>query len=441
MQLARPNSGVVIANHQRLLSSTASGLIPLRAFLPALLTSFIVGAFGAELRVSTGFEGGSARVESVDQSARVIRFMPGGDPQRGWPCWWYLRVDGAAKSERLTLNLAGSDRPARNNGKDTGQPLAASWAMPARATFSTDGQTWRHSAPGKREGARMLYEVTGTGGPLWIAWGPPFTPRDTEALLATAQKSLRSAKPFELARTREGRPVRGLRVSEATAPKPPGVWVQARQHAWESGSCWVARGFTEWLASDDASAHWLRGHAEIFIVPIMDVDNAATGNGGKEANPRDHNRDWDDKPVYPEVAAAQQRLRELAKENRLELFLDLHNPAPGDARPFFFVGPAELLTDSGRNNRTDFLGLARKRINGPLAVEEKARFTGPNYHPLWRQISGQWVNDHGNPHTVAACLETSWNTTHSTPEGYRTVGRQLGLAVADYLRRRSPAVP
>jgi len=391
-------------------------------------------AFAAELRVSTDFEGGSAKVEAIDQAARVIRFMPDGDPRRGWACWWYLRVDGVAKGERVTLNLGGSDRPTRNNGKDTDKPLAASWAMPARAMFSTEGKTWRHTAPGKREGARLLYEVTGTGCPLWVAWGPPFTPRDTDALLAEAEKKLPVAKAFELARTREGRPVRGLRVSEAATPKPPGIWVHARQHAWESGACWVARGFTEWLVGDDADAKWLRGHAEIFVVPIMDVDNAATGNGGKEAAPRDHNRDWDEKPVYPEVAAAQQRLRGWAKENRLDVFLDLHNPGPSDARPFFFVGPPELLADAGRVNRTNFLAAAKARISGPLALEEKPRVTGPAYHPLWKQISGQWVAANGNPHTMAACLETSWNTPHSTTEGYRTVGRQLGLAVADFLR-------
>ncbi|MFA6543392.1 MAG: M14 family zinc carboxypeptidase [Limisphaerales bacterium] len=400
------------------------------------LTLLTFTGVAADLRVSTDFEGGSAKVESVDQAARIVRFMPDGNPQRGWTCWWYVRVDGVAKDERVTLSLAGSDRPTRNNGQDTGKPLAASWAMPSRATFSSDGRIWRHTAPGKREGARILYEVTGTGGPLWVAWGPPFTPRGTEALLVEVEKKLPAAKSFELARTREGRPVRGLRISEAATPKPPGIWVHARQHAWESGACWVARGFTEWLVSDDADARWLRGHAEVFIVPIMDVDNAAAGNGGKEAAPRDHNRDWDENPVYPEVAAAQRRLRELARENRLDMFLDLHNPAAGDLRPFFFIGPWELLTEPGRVNRTNFLAAAKGRIAGPLVLDDKPRITGPAYHPLWKQISGQWVNANGNPHTVSVCLETSWNTPHSTTEGYRIVGRQLGLAVADCLRAR-----
>ena len=342
-----------------------------------------------------------------------------------------------ARGERLTLDLTGSDLPARNQGKSTGKPLAASWAMPAQAAFSTDRRTWRHTEPGRRDGGRIRYEVPGEGGPLWVAWGPPFTPQDTDELLEQAGKTLPAATPFDLARTRGDRPVRGLSVSEAASPAPTTIWIQARQHAWESGSSWVARGLVEWLLSEDADASWLRHHAEVFVVPIMDVDNAATGNGGKEADPRDHNRDWDDKPVYPEVAAAQDRLRDLAKSGRLGLFLDLHNPAPGDARPFFFIGPSELLSEPARSLRTRFLEQARARISGPLVLDEKPRVTGPDYHPLWRQISGQWVTDHGNPHTIAACLETSWNTPHSTTEGYRTVGRQLGQAVTDYLRNKA----
>lgn len=178
----------------------------------------------------------------------------------------------------------------------------------------------------------------------------------------------------------------------------------------------------------------MRAHAEVFIVPVIDVDNVATGNGGKEENPRDHNRDWDDKPLYPEVAAAQQHLRELAREDRLDVFLDLHNPAAGDLRPFFFGGPADLLVDVTRASRDRFLSMAHTRISGPLVLEEKIHETGPKYHPLWNQISDVWVTNHGNRHTVAACLETPWNTPHSTTDGYLNVGRQLGAAVADYLR-------
>jgi murein tripeptide amidase MpaA len=110
-----------------------------------------------------------------------------------------------------------------------------------------------------------------------------------------------------------------------------------------SGANWVARGLIEWLTSADKDAIWLRRHAEVFVAPIMDVDNVATGDGGKEENPRDQNRDWNESPVYPEVAAAQKRLLAFAEAGRLALFVDLHNPAPGDMRPFFFNGSPDVL--------------------------------------------------------------------------------------------------
>lgn len=403
-------------------------------------------AHGADLQVATDFPGGSARVESIDQSTREVRFMPGGDPARGWACWWYLRIDGTAAGEKLTLNLAGSDLPTRNNGQLTDKPLAASWAMPGRAVYSVDGgKTWKQTSPGRRAEDRMTYEAVAEGASVLAAWGPPFTSAQAEALITGVEKAVPGgAQRFELCRTRGGRVVPGVRVAGiATAldePKRFGIWLEARQHAWEAGSCWVMQGLADWLTGSDEESRWLRANAEIFLVPIMDVDNVETGNGGKEADPRDHNRDWSDTPYYPEVAAAQERLSKLSAEGRLDLYINLHNPAPGDARPFFFCGPLELLSPQAQRNRSAFLAQARAKIVAPLELLLEPRTTGPNYHPLWRQISGQWVTDHGNPQTVSACLETSWNTPHSTVDGYRTVGRQLGQAIAAYFRA-NPRTP
>lgn len=391
-----------------------------------------------QLQVSTDFEGGSARILEIDPNESVIHFMPGGDSDRGWGCWWAMKVSQLKPGQRLVLMLSPSDQRTRHDGHVSTKSLDAGWSMPLHASVSDDGEVWHHSPAGQRTGNQMRYEVTARSSTLWVAWGPPFTPRHANQMLQFATDRIPGASRFELARTRQGRRVDGLRIQSANAvTQQAGVWIQARQHAWESGSSWVAQGLIDWLAQQGESARWLTDNAELVIVPIMDIDNVATGNGGKEANPRDHNRDWDDAPVYPEVAAAQRHLSSWADDDRLDLFIDLHNPAPKDARPFFFCGPPELLSDVGRDNRALFLGIAQRHINGPLAVEPAPRITGPSYHPLWRQISGQWVNDHGNPHTHAICLETPWNTPHSTTEGYRRVGAQLGETITEYLKRRA----
>jgi len=61
--------------------------------------SFLLAA--DSLSVDTNFEGASATGIEIDQTARRISFMPGGDPDRGWPCWWYLRINGITPGETI----------------------------------------------------------------------------------------------------------------------------------------------------------------------------------------------------------------------------------------------------------------------------------------------------------------------------------------------------
>lgn len=401
----------------------------------------VASVAGAELSVVTDFEGGSARVLSIDQQTKTIRFMPAGDPARGWPCWWYLRVNGVEAGSTLHFEIAGSDRPMPQGG---GKPLAASWATPVRAAVSFDGQTWQHTEPGEKRPDGKAWSVQATGSSVWLAWGPPFTPHDASAFISQFVAAHPFVEAFTLAKSREGRDAPALRIHEGGAPGPEtfGVWVEARQHAWESGGSWVCRGFTEWLAGDDEGARWLRQHAEVFIVPIMDIDHVATGDGGKDALPQDHNRDWSDAPHWPEVAAAQKRLLALSAEKRLDVFLDLHDPAPGDTMSYFFTGEDSLLSEVGLQRRERFLARAKEHLTGPIPYDPKTRASGKGYHPLWRQISNNWVVVHGQPHTLAVCLETAFNTPASTVDGYLTTGRQLAAAVATYLQenpRISPA--
>src|SRR6185295_12599652 len=149
---------------------------PGASLLPAVLICLCArGAYG-ELSVRTDFEGASAKVVSIDQTRHVVKIQPAGDPARGWPCWWYLRIDGLPVGGKLTLEVAGSDAPFMQ-GKYQGQPLAASWAQPERATYSSDGHTWKHTAAGATNGDKIAYALPAEAASVWVAWGPPFTPR------------------------------------------------------------------------------------------------------------------------------------------------------------------------------------------------------------------------------------------------------------------------
>ena len=387
------------------------------------------------LTVASNFEGASVADVTIDQAMRSINFMPGGNPERGWPCWWYFRIDGIDPGETITLKLQGSTATVGQQ-----KPLAASWATPKQATWSADGTTWLHTDNGDREDEWMVYTLQPDAPSVYVAWGPPYTPATAAKFVQAIGKASPYAEATELCRSRAGRSVPLLHVREGqrSTEERFGVWVQARQHAWESGSSWVAHGFAEWIVSDDTDAAWLRRHAEIYIVPVMDVDNTATGNGGKNALPHDHNRDWSSNPHWNEVQAAQRMVSELIDDGRMDVFLDLHNPAPGDPS-FFYILPQEMLKEPMISLRDRFIDLAYARISRikPLIpMSNKPKVTGAGYHPLWRQISSNWVCMKGNPHTVSLCLETIWNYKNSTTEGYRAVGANLATAVGEYLAER-----
>ena len=230
--------------------------------------AFTAGA-DADIRVDTDFPGGSGVVEEIDQPSGYIRINPADHAGRGWRCWWYIRLSGLTPGQRITL--------------DVGE---APWATPSQASYSSDGgRTWLHTEPGQRLGKRIHYSLLIDKESVAVAWGPPFVPADAADLVARLAGSSSHATAFSLCKTRENRDTPALRVVTPGEPgeQRPLIWIQARQHAWESGASWVCRGFAEWLMSDDAAAVDLRRSAEVVIIPIMDIDNVHRGAGGKKS--------------------------------------------------------------------------------------------------------------------------------------------------------------
>ncbi len=394
-----------------------SGKSPLGAPVPA-----------EDLSVHTDFPGGSAVVRRIDPELAEIEISPAHHSGRGWPCWWYFRVENAEAGQQMRVIVVPSEHPFRE-----GERLAPQWALPERAMLSSDDQNWLHTERGAINETRGCYTFPAPAERFWIAWGPPFLPVHAEALLQRVAEQLPEAERFVLAETRGGRPVYGLRIGGPE--KPDAIWVQARQHAWETGGSWVGQGFLEWVAGDTPEAVALRERTEITFIPIMDVDNVVEGAGGKKALPRDHNRDWSDVPIYPEVVAAQREILARIAAGRLRVYLDLHNPGAGDKRPFFF-GPFdyEQLPPAQRRRYDRFLELAIAHMRDPLPIMPQYRFaTYVKSDEERGRMSGEWVRRRGGDGVVAMTLETAWNTPDSTQTGYQEVGRGLAETVAAFL--------
>ncbi len=407
---------------------TVATMIRIRSalFLALMLTLQQTGS--AQIRVATDFPGGSAVVVSTDDSKQSVHIQPEVHQDQGWPCWWYFRLDGLAVGKPTSVTVSGNPAPFRAR-----RVLNSSWSLPDRASISTDNRDWKHTAKAEIKDGAAVYTFEATAETTWIAWGPPFLPSDAETLFKQVATTLPNSDVFELARTTGDRPVPAIRFGARPdgSGETPVVWIQARQHAWETGSSWVAQGFLKWVAGDDSAAIELRNKATICVVPIMDVDRVVEGAGGKEAVPRDHNRDWADQPVYPEVRAAQKAIKELAASHRFDLFIDLHNPAPGNRQTFFFGPKLDQLPETQYRNYIRWKAIAVSQIKD---LVPDYRFTSyiKTQEELDR-VSNNWVRRNTSGHVVALTLETAWNRPEGTQQGYQQVGKQLGLTIALYL--------
>ncbi len=371
------------------------------------------------LQVSTEFSGGSGDVEKIDQETRVIRLHPTHYRDQGWACWWFIKVSGVKPGETMTLDVGGGV-----------------WATPDQCVFSTDGQSWKQTSLGTRsEKGRIVYQQKIDSDQAWFAWGPPFVSTDAKNLVTEAASKCRWATPFLLATTREGHDTPAIRIREPGVDDAnrKGIWIQARQHAWEAGSSWVCKGVLDWLISDDPEAAALRQCSDIVVVPIMDIDHVEQGAGGKGAIPQDHNRDWSDHPHWRSVEAAQKMILEMNSTAQFEIFIDLHNPDAQSKKPFFFTAPEEILTEQGKQNLARFLGIARKEMKAPLAFIGEVRESGSKYDQKWEVISKNWVARKCQPGVVAITLETAWNTPDSNVGGYQHVGKGLAKTISQYV--------
>lgn len=179
-----------------------------RAVSITLLLAAQISALADSLVVVADFEGASVADVVIDQTARTINFRPGGQPQRGWPCWWYFRIDGLTPGETLTLRLHAGDPAAQST-----PALAAivreavAFSMPAQATYSSDGVGWQHTEKGVKEEGVMTSKLQAATPSLYVAWGPPYTPTDAERFVREMSRRHPAATAEELCRSEGDRAV------------------------------------------------------------------------------------------------------------------------------------------------------------------------------------------------------------------------------------------
>ncbi|MEI6500070.1 MAG: M14 family zinc carboxypeptidase, partial [Armatimonadota bacterium] len=258
------------------------------------------------LTLSTAFPGGSAA--DLRQENGQVRFSArkGGGPVS---MWWHFGVTG--ETPRVVDFI----------WEKTGEVLGSGGLGAAVPVFN-DGTGWRRVSarhclylPDRRE---FHFRVPCRVGLTQVAYCFPYGWERIEEfgreMAATGLATLR-----QISSSAEGRPFELLEFGSG----PVQVWVTARHHSGETPGAYVLEG----MVREALRLPRLLRAASFHVAAAMDVDGVAEGLYGKDRGPRDFNRDYVSQPCRPEVAALRQAAEALG---RVDLFLDLHAPAPGD---------------------------------------------------------------------------------------------------------------
>lgn len=273
----------------------------------ALVCALAGRALAAETQIhaDADFPGGNIRVQRVEGDTLFVA-PDQRDTQPGqWWFYWNFRLRAPAGQPVEVVftekNPIGVRGPAVSvDGGTTWRWLGAS----AVQTLQQQGQAaWSFTAQVPEGAAEMR-----------LAFCPQYLESHLRTWL-TAHTNHLALRVEELCRSRQGRPVELLRVGTGRDV----VLLTSRHHCCEAMATYAVEGFLEATLAGDLSRRW-----QVIAVPFMDKDGVESGDQGKFRAPHDHNRDYSDKPLYPEVAALM-KLGEVLT-NRVAAAFDLHCP-------------------------------------------------------------------------------------------------------------------
>lgn len=127
---------------------------------------------------------------------------------------------------------------------------------------------------------------------------------------------------FTLGKSRQGRPIPGMKIGEADDKKM--IFVLSRQHPPEVTGYLAMQAFVETLGGDSDIAKAFRQKYNAYIIPFANPDGVDNGHWRHSAAGIDLNRDWQN-VNQPEVAAIQAFLAEKAKKGTFYFGVDFHS--------------------------------------------------------------------------------------------------------------------
>ncbi|WP_435011620.1 M14-type cytosolic carboxypeptidase [Tundrisphaera lichenicola] len=287
----------------------------------------------ADIRFNTNFEGGSlGTIETLGEGSYRchVRGQQNESGRNRQASWYFFRMDEVGGRD-LTITL--TDFVGEYNGKPGAVPMGPG-IVPV---FSEDGEHWKGvpEVSWDDQAKEATIKLRPGGNSVWIAHQVPYTAARLNRLLDELGRS-KDARVEVIGKSARGRDLHLVTVTDPDKPDPgkATVWLQARQHAWESGTSFVMEGALRFVTSDEPAARSLRGRVIFKFTPMVDPDGSAEGQVRFNANGFDVNRHWDEVTLarkedlarMPEIWYVKKAiLGHLDSGKKIDLMLNLHN--------------------------------------------------------------------------------------------------------------------
>jgi hypothetical protein len=292
----------------------------------------------ADVTFSTAFEGGSiGRIEKLDDTTFRVH-VAGQQDERGRnraATWYCFRMDHV-QGRDLTITL--TDFVGEYNDVPGSCPMNEK----IRPAMSEDGQTWSHAEEmtWDKEKKEATLRLKPQRDSVWLATQAMY-PYSRFAALVEEVKQSPHARVEVIGKSVQGRDLVLITVTDfakADAGKKT-LWLQARQHAWETGTSYVTEGALRFALSASPEGRALRENNVCLFTPMVAVDGCAIGLPRFNVHGYDPNRHWDevnlrDKrflDLMPEVWYFKKAvLSHVARGGRIDLMLNMHNTETGE---------------------------------------------------------------------------------------------------------------
>ncbi len=226
------------------------------------------------LMVDADFPGGNIIVDEVNGDD-VYLHQDLRDTAGDW-FYWYFRVKGAA-GRTLTFHFTKGDQ--------------APIGVRGPAVSDNGGRNWRWLGAQATRGSSFMYAFPSDAIDVRFCFAFPYQAENLHRFLAAHQQN-RSLKVETLCKSKRDRDVELIRLGRLDGQAAHRIALTCRHHCCEMMASYVLEGIIEEVLVGNEDGRWLREHAELFIVPMVDKDGVEDGDQGKNRKPRDHNRDY-----------------------------------------------------------------------------------------------------------------------------------------------------